>query len=103
MSITADSAAVDGKVSAASHFLNFPSMATEAFTKNLTSLSSGVIVKTGTWSWARLTDGSKVETNRHKAANRMEFLLNKKDNTSPPQCFHPMLATAIVRSDRDDC
>jgi hypothetical protein len=33
-----------------------------------------VTVKTGTW--ARLTDGSMVDTNRHKTANRMEFLLN---------------------------
>jgi hypothetical protein len=51
-------------------------MATEAFTKNLTSLSSGVIVKTG--AWARHTDGSMVDTNRHKTVNRIEFLLNKK-------------------------
>src|SRR5580704_5836409 len=58
MSITPDSAAGDAKVNVASHFLNFPSMATEAFTKNLTSLSSGVTLKTGTWSWARLTDFS---------------------------------------------
>jgi hypothetical protein len=64
-------------------------MATEAFTKNLTSLSSGVTVKTGTW--ARLTDGSMVDTNRHKTANRMEFLLTgvsfllaKNDNDCTP-------------------
>src|SRR5580693_7433625 len=73
MSSTPDSASVDEKVSVASHLLNLPSMATEAFTKNLTSLSSGVTVKTGTW--ARLTDGSMVDTNRHKTANRMEFPL----------------------------
>jgi len=47
-------------------------MATEAFTKNLTSLSSGVIVKTGPCD--RLTDGSRVEAKKQSTAIRMEFL-----------------------------
>src|SRR6202044_2273312 len=78
-SSTPEVTSVDGKVSVASHLLNLPSMATEAFTKNLTSLCSGVTVKTGTWSWARLTDGSMVETKRQNTANRMEFALSNKD------------------------
>jgi|HubBroStandDraft_6_1064221.scaffolds.fasta_scaffold147636_1 hypothetical protein len=72
MSSMPDVTSVDEKVSVASHLLNLPSMATEALTKNLTSLSSGVIVKTG--AWARLTDGSMAEIKRQRKANRMRFL-----------------------------
>src|SRR5271166_1209710 len=86
MSSTPEVTSVDGKVSVASHLLNLPSMATEAFTKNLTSLSSGVMVKTGpgasaAWgAWAN--DGSSADAKRQKTVNRMESLLLKVSDTT---------------------
>src|SRR5271154_3453899 len=59
----------------ASHFSKVPSRATEAFTKNFTVLSPGVIAKTG--ACARATAGSAADTNRHRTANRMEPLLEQ--------------------------
>src|SRR5277367_3557947 len=59
----------------ASHFSKVPSIATDAFTKNFTVLSPGVIAKTG--ACARVTDGSAADTNRHRTANRMESLLEQ--------------------------
>src|ERR1700691_4477072 len=72
---------VDGKVSVASHLLNLPSMATEAFTKNLTSLSSGVMVKIGPCAWA--TEGNSADARRQKIVNRMESLLEGKQHKDP--------------------
>src|SRR5271167_104550 len=80
MSSTPDSASVDEKVSVASHLLNLPSMATEAFTKNLTSLSSGVIVKTGPCAWAN--DGNSADVKRKKTVNRIESILKVSDATT---------------------
>src|ERR1700685_2315257 len=71
---------VDGKVSVASHLLNLPSMATEAFTKNLTSLSSGVMVKTGPC--ARANDGNTADAKRQKTINRTESLLEGKQHNN---------------------
>jgi hypothetical protein len=68
-------ASVDGNFSVASHLLNLPSMATEAFTKNLMSLSSGVTVTMGPW--ARFTDGRLADTKRPRTANLIVFLLSK--------------------------
>src|ERR1700689_761335 len=76
ISRTPEVTSVDGKVSVASHWLNLPSMATEAFTKNLTSLSSGVMVKTGPWAWAN--DGNSADARRQKTVNRTEPLLESK-------------------------
>src|ERR1700683_3700109 len=64
---------VDGKVSVASHLLNLPSMATEAFTKNLTLLSSGVMAKTGPCAWAN--DGNSANAKRQTTVNRTKSLL----------------------------
>src|SRR5579863_3716702 len=88
MSRTPDSGSVDGKVSVASHLSNLPSIATEAFTKNLTSLSSGVTVKTGPW--PRLTEGNMTDIKSARTANLMEFLLNENTTTASQarQCFH---------------
>src|SRR5271170_5124332 len=58
-----------------SHFSKVPSIATEAFTKNLMVLSPGVIAKTG--ACARVTDGSAADTNRQRTANRMGSLLEQ--------------------------
>src|ERR1700730_13337081 len=77
---TAEVTSVDGKVSVAAHLLNLPSMATEAFTKNLTSLSSGVMVKTGPGSWAN--DGNSAAAKRQKTVNRMDSLLKVCDTTT---------------------
>jgi hypothetical protein len=55
-------------------------MATEAFTKNLTSLSSGVMVKTGPCAWAN--DGNSADAKRQKTVNRMESLLKVSDTTT---------------------
>ncbi len=79
MSSTAEVTSVDGKVSVASHLLNLPSIATEAFTKNLTSLSSGVMVKTGPCAWAN--DGNSADAKRQKTVNRTESLLEGKRRT----------------------
>ena len=46
-----------------SHFLKLPSRATEAFTKNLIVLVSGLISKTGT-PCARDTEGSTADANK---------------------------------------
>src|ERR1700728_1216228 len=75
-SSTPEVTSVDGKVSVASHLLNLPSMATEAFTKNLTSLSSGVIVKTGPCAWAN--DGNRANAKRQNTIKRTESLLEGK-------------------------
>src|SRR5271157_5906249 len=86
MSMTPVVTSVDGNVSVASHLLNLPSMATEAFTKNLMSLSSGVTAKTGT-SCARLSDGNAADNTRHRrVANRMEYLpkLEQHHNSGIP-------------------
>src|SRR5580692_11781176 len=64
MSSTAEVTSADGKVSVASHLSNLPSMATEAFTKNLTSLPSGVTVKIGPCAWA--DDGNSASAKRQK-------------------------------------
>src|SRR5215469_7565489 len=48
MSKTPVVGSVDVNVSVASHFLNVPSIGTDAFTPNLIVLCSGVILKTGT-------------------------------------------------------
>src|SRR5271154_4134362 len=58
-----------------SHFSKVPSIATDAFTKNFTVLSPGVIAKTG--ACARVTDGSTAATNRQRTANRIEPSLNR--------------------------
>src|ERR1035441_5538443 len=60
---------VDVNVRAASHLSKVPSMATDAFTENLTELSSVVILKTGTC--ARLSDGNTADAKKKKTANRM--------------------------------
>src|SRR6202030_2709625 len=101
MSRTPDSGSVDGKVSVASHLLNLPSIATEAFTKNLTSLSSWVTVKTGPW--PRHTEGSMADTKRARTANLMEFLLNENTKTAF-QVANPFTigrTMSTVRSNRD--
>src|ERR1700679_2989793 len=74
-SSTPEVTSVDGKVSVASHLLNLPSMATEAFTKNLTSLSSGVMVKTGPCAWA---NDNSADAKRQNTINRTESLLEAK-------------------------
>src|SRR5262249_24149455 len=50
----------------ASHLSKLPSIATEAFTKNLTVLTPGVTTKTG--ACARLTDGSTADAKRQRTA-----------------------------------
>src|SRR5260370_42612424 len=102
MSMTPVVTSVDGNVSVASHFSNFPSRATDAFTKNWIVLSSDVIANTGTC--ARLTTGSRVHATRQKIVNRTGFLLNTKGMTTLlPQCFHSRLPAAIVRNNRLGC
>src|ERR1700678_3176226 len=76
ISRTPEVTAVDVKCSVASHLLNLPSMATEAFTKNLTSLSSGVMVKTGPC--ARANDGNSDNAKRQQTVNRTKSLLESK-------------------------
>src|SRR5271155_2806339 len=75
MSKTAVETSGDVNVKVASHLSKVPSRATDAFTKNLTVLSPGVIANTG--ACARLTDGSTADANRHRTANRMESLLKQ--------------------------
>jgi hypothetical protein len=58
---------VEVTVKVASHFSNLPSRATDAFTKNLMELSSGVTAKTGTC--ALLTDGNTADAKKQKTAN----------------------------------
>src|SRR5215831_1268517 len=50
----------------ASHLSKLPSIATEAFTKNLIVLTRGVTTKTG--ACARLTDGSTADAKRQRTA-----------------------------------
>src|SRR5271170_4129584 len=69
MSKAPDSGSVDVNVRAASHLSKVPSMATDAFTENLTELSSGVILKTG--ACAGLSDGNTADAKKKKTANRM--------------------------------
>src|SRR5271168_1296741 len=76
MSSMPEVTSVEGKVSVASHLLNLPSMATEAFTKNLTSLSSGVIVKIGPCAWA--SDGNSADAKRQNIINRTESPFESK-------------------------
>src|SRR5271169_5017535 len=64
----------DVNVTVASHFSKVPSSATDAFTENLTVLSSCVILKTGTC--ARLGNGSTADATRHRTANRMKSSMN---------------------------
>jgi hypothetical protein len=52
------------------HLSKVPLMATDACTSNLIELSIGVIAKTGA-SCARLNEGSKADTKRQTAINRM--------------------------------
>src|SRR5580704_15235109 len=95
MSKTPVVTSVDVKVSVASHLSKVPFMATDAFTANLTELSSVVNLNTGTW--ARLVDGSARKATKQSTANRMvlgvsfsdtKFLLwvAKGNQVSPKQC-----------------
>ena len=63
MSKTPVDTSVELNVSVASHFSKVPLIATEASTSNLTELSTGVIVKTGTPSLveARLVGQNKMD------------------------------------------
>src|SRR5579862_4444341 len=63
MSSTPVETSVEVKVRVESHFLKLPSRATEAFTKNLIVLVSGLISKTGT-PCARDTEGSTADANK---------------------------------------
>src|SRR5580698_943165 len=93
MSSTAEVTSVDGKVSVASQSLNLPSMATEAFTKNFTSLSSGVMVKTGPCAWAN--DGNSAEAKRQQSI----IALNPSSKQEPLRndSVHCALAPAAAR------
>src|SRR4029077_13339021 len=71
----------DVNVTVASNFWKVPSSATEAFTENLTLLSSCATLKTG--ACARLGDGSTVDATRHRMANRMKSSLNITLNFAP--------------------
>src|SRR6516165_11621758 len=68
---------VDVNVSVASHFLNVPSIGTDAFTPNLIVLCIGVILKSGTpaGAWARLADGIHMSTTTQRVSNRISLLL----------------------------
>jgi len=55
--------------SVASHLVKLPWMATEAFTKNLMLLSTGVIEKTG--ASARLREGSTADAKRQSTESRI--------------------------------
>src|SRR5215472_13212963 len=74
MSKVALSAFVEVKVRVASHFLNVPSIATDASTSNLMLLSTGVISKTGTPVGAcpQAETGKKMEGTRNRQANRID-------------------------------
>src|SRR6516225_2899334 len=63
----------DVNVKVASHLSKVPLIATDASTSNLTELSTGVILNTGTppASWARLVDASKTKARIQKMVNRM--------------------------------
>jgi hypothetical protein len=69
MSKTPVETSVDAKVRVASHLSKVPFMATDAFTANLTEVSSVVILKTGTY--ARLSDANTADAKKKKTANRM--------------------------------
>src|SRR5271165_4869248 len=69
MSKTPLAGSVDPNVRVASHLSKVPSMATDAFTENLTELPSGVILKTG--ACARLSAGNMADAKKKKTANRM--------------------------------
>src|SRR5271169_1961399 len=69
MSKTPVVTSVDVKARVASHLSKVPFMATDAFTANLTELSSVVNLKTGTW--ARLNDGNTADARRQRTANRI--------------------------------
>ena len=68
-----------------SHLSKVPFMATDASTKNVIELFTGVIVKTG--ASARVTDGSKAETKKQKIVDSFRmadnftyprFIVNRK-------------------------
>src|SRR5580693_2788045 len=69
MSKTPVETSVDVKVRVASHLSKVPLTATDAFTANLTELSSVVILKVG--ACARLNDGNTADARRQRTANRM--------------------------------
>src|SRR5580704_3163472 len=77
MSSTPVVGSVEVKVRVASHLSKVPFMATDAFTANLTELSSVENLKTGTW--ALLTDGSARDATKQRTANRMVLLVSLLD------------------------
>src|SRR5579864_6447796 len=80
MSKTPVDTSVDAKVKEASHLSKVPFMATDAFTANLTELSSVVNLKTGTW--ARLNDGNIADARRQRTVNRMLLGVSLLDTNS---------------------
>src|SRR6516164_3177039 len=77
MSMTPVKGSVEVNVMVASHFVNVPSIGTDAFTPNLIVLCIGVILKTGTpaGAWARLADGIHMSTTTQRVSNRISLLL----------------------------
>src|SRR6516164_1730742 len=69
---------VDVNVSVASHFLNVPSIGTDAFTPNLIVLCSGVILKTGTpeaGACVHAGDAVNAQAAAPSISTRISFLL----------------------------
>src|SRR5579864_4682812 len=73
-------ASLDVNVKVESHFSKVPASFTDAFTKNLTELSSTAILKTGTsaGACARAKDGEKVEANRQRIGSRMTIRIGPR-------------------------
>src|SRR5277367_1888891 len=83
MSRTPVEASGDVNVRVASHLSKLPSRDTDAFTENLTVLSSGVIAKTGACAWAN--DGSRTDAKRPRADGRIDFLSEQDCKTLKSQ------------------
>src|SRR6266436_8288266 len=95
MSKTPVVTSVDVNVRVESHLSNVPSMATEAFTVNLTELSAGgEIANTG--ACARFADGNRADTNRPRTANRIESSSNTNIQTKECACDQAFIKVSCI-------
>src|ERR1700757_2009052 len=86
MSKTAVESSGDVSVIEASHLLNLPTIATDAFTSKFIVLSTGVTSKTGGGSWH--SDGSAADAKKQRTANRMLQNVALSDIKLPPTSCH---------------